>query len=333
MTGGSGFVGRHLLLRLLADGNTVLALARSEASAEVVEALGATPVRGDLLDVGLHVAEIASAGVVVHAAADTSPAGDAAAMERVNVDGTRAVLEAARAAGVRRFVHVSTEAVLADGHPLHRVDETAPYPRRHAGEYARTKALAEQLVLAADSRTLRTVAVRPRLVWGSGDTTVLPRIVEAAQQGHWAWVGGGAYPTSTCHVTNLCEGIELAAAVGKGGQAYFLTDGEPVEFRDFVTRLAATQGVTLPDRSVPASVARLAAGVAEGGRRVLRRSGEGAVSRTALALMGQEMTVDDSKARRDLRYVPVISVEEGLVELAAEQAERIGATGQPGPPE
>lgn len=316
VTGGSGFVGRHLLLRLLADGHTVRALARSDEAARVVESLGATPVRADLLDLRDHVADLAGVSVVVHAAADTRAWGPAADFERVNIEGTRAVLEAARAAEVPRFVHLSTEAVLADGHPLRYVDETAPYPRRHAGDYARTKAVAEQLVLAAGNREFRTCAVRPRLVWGPGDTTLMPVVLDAVRQGRWAWIDGGDYLTSTCHVRNLCEGIVAAANRGKGHRVYFLTDGAPVVFRDFVTRLAAAYGVAMPNRSVPHAVARAAAGAVDRGWRVLHLRGEPPMSSTALAVAGQEMTVDDRRARAELGYAPVLSVDEGLVELA-----------------
>jgi len=320
VTGGSGFVGRYLLLKLLADGHVVHALARSDASAQAVEALGATPVRADLLDVGSVVDAIEGSGVVVHAAADTRPWGRPGDFERVNVDGTRAVLAAARAAGVKRFVHVSTEAVLADGGPLRHVDETAPYPRKHAGEYPRTKAIAEQLVLAANGQDMRTVAVRPRMVWGPGDTTVLPPILDAARQGRWAWIGGGDYLTSTCHVLNVCEGIECAAERGKGGQTYFLTDGAPVSFRDFITRQAAAHGVEMPDRSIPYALAKTAAVAVDRGWRVLHLKGEPPVSEVALALGGHEVTVDDLLARQELRYAPVIGVEEGLADLEAEAA-------------
>jgi nucleoside-diphosphate-sugar epimerase len=317
VTGGSGFVGRHLLLRLLADGHVVRALARSEESAQVVEALGATPVRADLVDVGAAVEELRGCGVLVHAAAETRPWAPPEDYQRVNVVGTRRLLRAAAEAGVRRFVHISTEAVLADGNPIRFVDETAPYPRRYAGDYARTKALAEQLVLAADSREMHTVAVRPRLVWGPGDTTVLPHVLAAAREGTWAWVSGGHYLTSTCHVLNLCDGIERAAERGTGGRAYFLTDGAPVEFRDFLTRCAAAHGVTLPDRSVPRPVARTAAAVLDRSWRVLPLKGEPPVTEAAVALGAHEVTVNDARAREELGYAPVITVEEGIATLVA----------------
>ena len=173
------------------------------------------------------VGELAGSGVVVHAAADTRPGAGRGTSSGSTSTAPARCSPPRRQAGVKRFVHVSTEAVLADGNPLRHVDETAPYPKRHAGEYARTKALAEQLVLAANSREMRTVAVRPRLVWGPGDTTVLPQILEAAQAGQVGLGRRRHYLTSTCHVLNVCEGIECAAERGKGGQTYFLTDGAP----------------------------------------------------------------------------------------------------------
>jgi nucleoside-diphosphate-sugar epimerase len=325
LTGGSGFLGRHLVQRLVEDGHRVLALARSDQAAGVVTGRGAAVVRGDLA--GLHdlVEEVRGSDVVVHAAADTGQGARRGAQHEDNVEGTRAVVELARAAGVPRLVHVSTEAVLADGGPLRYVDEDAPYPLRHAGEYPRTKALAEQIVLAADSHDLRTIVLRPRLVWGPDDTTVMPPVLGAVREGHWAWVDGGDYLTSTCHVANVCQAIVDAAESDRCGRAYFVTDGAPVQFRSFITELAAAHGVDMPERSVPRAVARTAARVADGSRRVLRRGGDAGVSRTAVALGGHEMTVNDERARRELGYRPVVSVTEGLADLRR----HLGTSGNP----
>jgi nucleoside-diphosphate-sugar epimerase len=253
----------------------------------------------------------------VHAAADTRQWSRPGALHADNVDGTRAVIDLALAAEVPRLVHVSSEAVLSGGRPLRYADESAPYPPRHSGEYARTKAVAEQLVLAADGHELRTASVRPRLVWGPGDRTFAPAVCEAMRSGRWAWVSGGDYFTSTCHVRNAVEGIVLAATVPEARGAYFLTDGPPVPFRDFVTELAGAYGVRPPERSVPRVVARTMAGVVDRGWRTLHLPGEPAVSEGAINLVGHEMTVNDERARRELGYVPVVGVEEGLAELRA----------------
>lgn len=317
VTGGSGFVGRHLVTRLLADDHAVVGLARTEESAERLERAGARPLRGELRDLPSMAGELRGTDAVVHAAADTRQSGRRGALHAANVDGTRAVIELALGAEVGRLVHVSSEAVLSGGRPLRYADESEPYPTRHSGEYARTKALAEQLVLAADGHELRTVSVRPRLVWGPGDGTFAPVVCEAMRSGRWAWVSGGDYFTSTCHVRNAVEGIVLAATVPAAHGTYFLTDGPPVRFREFVTDLAAAYGVRPPERSVPRVVARTMAGVVDRGWRTLHLPGEPAMSEGAMNLVVHEMTVNDERARRELGYAPVVGVQDGLAELRA----------------
>ena len=323
VTGGSGFLGRHLVTRLVAEGHRVLALARSDEAAEAVEAAGARPVRGALCDAPSLAEQVRGTEVVVHAAADTRQWGRPGALHADNVEGTQAVIALAVAAGAARLVHVSTEAVLAGGRPLRFADESAPYPSRHSGEYARTKAVAEQLVLAADGHELRTVSVRPRLIWGPGDSTFAPAVLDAMRSGRWAWVSNGDYLTSTCHVRNAVEGIVLAATVEQAQGTYFLTDGPPVPFREFVTDVASAYGVEPPARSVPYAVARTMAGVVDRGWRTLHLPGEPAVSEGAIALVGHEMTVNDARARSELGYRPVVGIADGLAELRAhEEASR-----------
>lgn len=303
VTGGSGFVGQHLIRALVTAGHGVQALARSDDAAETVSDCGATAARGDV------------GNAVVHAAALTSQWDKPERFEDVNVRGTAAVLNAARQTGVRRLVLVSTEAVLADGSPLVNVDEQQPRPPRPMGDYARTKGLAEDMVLAAPTEDFVTVAVRPRLVWGPGDTSILPELAKAVAAGQYAWIDGGRYLTSTCHVANVCEGIRLALEHGRSGQAYFLSDGEPVELREFLTALAATAGTELPARSMPRPLVSTAARVAEGVWRTFRLRGTPPVTRTFVALSAQEMTVDDGRARRELGYRPVLTRDEGLANL------------------
>ena len=121
-------------------------------------------------------------------------------------------------------------------------------------------------------------------------------------------------------MVNLCEGIELAVERGEGGRAYFLTDGAPVEFRDFITRCAAAYGVTMPNRSIPSELVKPAAAVLEAGWRVLRVKGQPPISTAAIALGAQEMTVNDASAREELHYVPVVTVDEGIEQLASQAA-------------
>jgi nucleoside-diphosphate-sugar epimerase len=183
---------------------------------------------------------------------------------------------------VRRFVHVGTEAALLAGEPLIEVDERAPLRFDSPALYSSTKARAEEAVVEANQNGLETVVVRPRFVWGRGDTTLLPIMTEMVRSGRFAWIGGGRHRTSTTHVDNAIQGLLLGAERGAPGGVYFVTDGEPVVFRDFITRLLATQGVTPPGRSVPAPVARALAAAGETAWRVLPLPGRPPLTRLAV---------------------------------------------------
>ncbi len=315
VTGGSGFIGGRLIERLTAEGRAVKALARSDAAARRVAELGADPVRGDLGDRRSLAAGADGAAVAFHLAAHLGEWGPWADFERGNVEGTRNALAACAEAGVRRFVHCGTEAALMAGEPLVQVDETAPLRPDSRAPYPATKARAEQAVRKANRAEFETFALRPRFVWGKGDTTLLPEMVETVKAGKWAWVGGGRNVTDTTHVDNVVEGLLLAAEHGRPGEAYFVTDGEPVVFRDFVTALLATQGVEPPDRSLPAWTAAPLARVAETAWKLLPLRGAPPMTTFRSWLLTQECTIDISKARQELGYKPIVSHEQGLGEL------------------
>jgi nucleoside-diphosphate-sugar epimerase len=177
--------------------------------------------------------------------------------------------------------------------------------------------MAERAVLDANGDGFETVVLRPRLVWGPGDTTIVPALKDAVENGRFSWIGGGKHLTSTTHVDNVVEGLVLAATKGKPGNAYFVTDGEPVVFREFITELLATDGVEMPDRSVPKAVAKPLAGITEGLWGALRRQSAPPLTRLAVWLSALECTIDISKARSELGYQPVKGVEEGMAELRA----------------
>jgi nucleoside-diphosphate-sugar epimerase len=262
VTGGSGFVGGALIERLRGEGWEVRALARSERAAERVRELGAEPVMGDLDDLHIEDCEVA-----FHAAAKVEDFGDPADFERINVQGTRNVVAACRAGGVRRLVHVGTEAALMAGQPLVNV--------------------------------------------------LLPQMVEMVRAGRFRWVGGGRQLTATTHIDNTVEGLWLAATKAPAGGVYFVTDGEPTVFRDFITEWVGTQGVSIPDKSVPPGVARAAAASAERIWRLLKRPGSPPLTRFAVWVSSQECTIDISRAERELGYVPVRTREDGLRELSS----------------
>lgn len=313
LTGGSGFIGGHTIEALVRDGHDVRALARSDRAAGQVRALGATPVRGELGAVTPDM--LAGADAVIHAAAFVEAWGTREQFWRGNVEGTRDMLDAARAAGVPRFLHVGTEAALFAGADLLAVDETAPYPQRHRYLYSETKAEAERLVLQANSPAFTTLSLRPRLVWGPRDTSVLPTILQMARAGNFAWIGGGQARTSTTHVANLVHALTLALTRGAGGRAYFIADDGERTQREFLTDLAATHGADLGARTLPAWLARPLARAVEGAWRLLGLRRPPPLTRFAVDMMACSVTVDTTRARQELGYAPVISVTAGLAAM------------------
>lgn len=314
ITGGSGFLGRNLIRDCRAHGHRVMALARSPQAQNAVREAGAEPVAGDLLDVKPE--QIRGADWLIHSAAVVSEWGPKAVFQRINVDGTRHLLEVSRAAGVQSFVLIGTEAAYANGGPMRDITEDRPLPPDPLPRYPATKSAAEKLVRAANAPGFRTTVVRPRLIWGRDDTSVLPQLIETVKKGQFAWIDGGRYLTSTCHVANVCEGSLLAAEKGRGGEAYFLTDGAPQVFRDFMTRMFATRGVTVPEKIIPRWVAAIAATLCEFAWEYLPLPGNPPLTRMAIALGTQDVTVIDAKARRELGYQGKISVDAGMAELA-----------------
>ena len=315
VTGGSGFIGGRLIRRLHADGWRVRGLARSATSAAAIEELGAEAVRGELGDRESMSAGAAGCEVAFHLAAHLGEWGPWEEFERGNVEGTRNALAACEAAGVRRFVHCGTEAALMAGEPLVNVDESAPLRPDSKAPYPATKARAEQLVRNANREGFETVVIRPRFVWGEGDTTLVPVMEEMIEKGRFAWVGGGRNLTAITHVDNVVEGLVLAAERGSPGEAYFVTDGEPVVFREFVTELLATKGIKPPDRSIPAALAGPMAAVSEAAWKLLPLPGAPPMSRFSSWILTQECTINIAKAHNELGYEPVVSRQQGLEEM------------------
>jgi len=197
------------------------------------------------------------------------------------------------------------------------VDETCPYANPQRFLYSETKAEAERQVLGANAAGFTTLSVRPRMVWGPRDTTILPVVLRMVDSGRWRWVDGGRHLTSTTHVYNVVHGLELALTHGQGGNAYFVADDGARTIRDFVTALMRANGRALPDGAVPGWVARALAATLETVWTLAGVRGAPPMSRLGAAVMSAQCTMKTDKARRDLGYAPVISFEEGMRTLTA----------------
>jgi nucleoside-diphosphate-sugar epimerase len=313
VTGASGFVGGAAAQHFARQAHDVRAMSRSEKSDAKIAALGAKPVRCDLEDV--TAAHVGDAEAIVHCAAFVEQWGPVEAWKRFNIDGTARMLSAAREAGAKRFIHISTESVLWRGQHLRGVDETYPRAPNSPYPYSWTKARAEELVEQANAPDFQTIILRPRFIWGPGDTTLLPVIEHMAKSGQWQWIDNGQAKTSTTHIANLVHAIDLALTKGKAGEAYFILDDGVRTMKEMISGIAATRGITLPDKSVPSWAADALAGVAEGAWRTFRLKGEPPVTRFGAMIMSRDSVLNDAKARRDMGYAPLISVEEGLRQL------------------
>ena len=312
ITGASGFVGGHVT-EALSPHHEVLAMARSEESARLVTGFGARPVKCSLGAV--EASHLAGCDAIIHCAAFVEEWGTREQFWQGNVEGTSQLLAAAKEAGVKRFIHIGTEAALFDGHDLINIDETLPYPAKQRFLYSETKAEAERRVLAANSPSFATLSLRPRLVWGPRDTSVLPAVLRMHREGSWSWLSRGQALTSTTHIKNLVAAIEAALTKGRGGEAYFIADEGQRSIKEFIGALAKTQGVELPERSLPGGVARGIAEVVEGAWRLFRVKRTPPMTRFAISMMSSTVTVNTTKAKRELGYAPLISVAEGLAEM------------------
>jgi nucleoside-diphosphate-sugar epimerase len=312
VTGGSGFVGAPLVRRLVAQGVSVVALARSEAAAAAVKKEGAVVCRGDLLNAQAITEGMQGCGTVFHVAGHLSDWDPYEVFHKSNVIGTRTILAAAKAVGASTFVAVGASAVvMGRPMPMKNISEDLPLQAPSWAPYIKTKAEAERLVRQANTPELRTVVIRPSLIWGEGMPT-LDDMVAAATNGQFALPDAGRQVVSASHVDNVVECMLLAAEKGRGGEAYYVTDGEDSTLKIVLNDLLGTRGVPPIERSAPFGVAWLMATVMEGVWRVFRLRSKPPVTRQTLRMIGQDFTLNISKARRDLGYVPIINCADGI---------------------
>jgi nucleoside-diphosphate-sugar epimerase len=318
VTGGSGFVGGHLIPRLIAQGWQVRGMGRSAASRSAVSALGAEPCEADLSDPAALERAMSGVDTVFHVAAHFRLWGSRRTFRAMNVEGTRNVIAAAERAGVRRIVYVSAAAVVMGRPEAQRgLTEQQPLHRTGFAPYSASKAEAEEILRAANGRRLgfSTIAIRPPFIWGPR-MPALDTIVGTVRAGRFQWVAGGGQTLSTCHVDNLCHALILAADHGKDGAAYFVSDGVDTTLKAFLSRLLATRGVTPKDRSMAFGTAWTVAGVMGMAWRLLRLRGEPPITRQMLRLIGKDFTLDISRARTELGYAPILTPEEGFGNMA-----------------
>jgi 2-alkyl-3-oxoalkanoate reductase len=313
VTGASGMLGRATAQALLDRGDDVTVLQRRPAG------LAGAEVLGDVADPAAVGRAVTGQDAVVHLAAKVDVVGRWPQYARANITGTRLVAEACRDAGVGRLVHVSSPAVAHAGAALAGVGAEPADPGRARGHYARSKALAEQVALAADGPGLAVLAVRPHLVWGPGDTQLVARIVARARSGRLPLIGTGAALIDTTYVDNAAAAL-VAAVDACGpvhGEPLVVSNGEPRPVADVLARLCAAAGVPGPTRRVPFRAAWLAGAAIEGAWSLTRRTSTPPITRFLAEQLATAHWFDQRRTRAALGWTPSVTLDEGFARLAA----------------
>lgn len=311
VTGGTGFLGRHLARRLLERGDRVYLLGRNMTAVKPLLESGAVPVVADLRDRDAVIAACSGVEVVFHAGALSAPWGKRADFFESNLGGTEAVLAGCLAQGVRRMIYVSSPSVVFDGRDHRLLTEHAPYPRRFASIYSLTKKLGEDRVRAASAQGLETVILRPKAIFGPGDTSLLPRLIQAARQHRLPQIGDGRNLVDLTYVENVAHALLLAATSRAAvGQTYTITNDEHIPLWEVIR--AVLQRLRLPTRlrTIPLPVALSVSTLMEW--RAALTGNEPLLTRYSAAILARTQTYDISASKRDLGYAPIVSFAEGF---------------------
>ncbi len=315
VTGGGGFLGTRIALTLREQGDSVVAFGRS--SYPHLEQAGIDTIHGDIRNLTDIVAACKGVDAVYHVAALAGIWGRTRDFQSINVDGTRNVINACHVNRVRSLIYTSSPSVVFGSEGLCGVNESQPYPAHFLADYPATKAAAEKLVLAANSSTLATVALRPHLIWGLGDPHLIPRVIARARSGQLAQVGDGTNLVDITYVDNAADahvaaGRELAGSKRCAGKAYFISQGEPVSLWPWLAGILAAVGAPKISRTVSYRAAYLAGTVLELAYRTLRKTNEPRMTRFLASQLAKSHYFNISASKRDFGYVPKVTTEEGL---------------------
>ena len=314
VTGASGMLGAATADALAARGDTVTVLQRRPSGR------GHREVLADVADARAVRAAVEGQDAVVHLAAKVDVTGPWRAYRRTNVAGTRAVLSACRATGVSRLVHVSSPSVAHTGAALVGAPAGPAEPDRVRGHYARSKALAERIVLEPGPAGPAVLVVRPHLVWGPGDTQLVGRIVERARRGRLFVVGSGAALIDTTYVSNAADALVAALdrCADAHGHALVVSNGEPRPIGELFAAICRAVGVAPPRRAVPTGLARVAGAVAEATWATvppLRRRGDPPLTRFLAEQLSTAHWFDQRTTREVLGWAPRVGLDAALATL------------------
>jgi 2-alkyl-3-oxoalkanoate reductase len=315
ITGAGGFLGRHLAAALLLKGHKVGNFSRKNHPA--LQKIGIDTICGDLQDEAAVLAAFKGMEVVFHVASRVGIWGDYNDYYKTNVIGTGNVIKACRANGIKKLIYTSTPSVVFDWGDFCGVDETTPYSKNFHGHYAKTKAIAEQIVLQANNDQLCTVALRPHLIIGPDDPHLIPRLVDAAKHGRLKIVGTGKNLVDVTYIENAVDAHilafeKLSPQSKLAGQAYFIGQERPVVLWDFINEILSRNNLPKITKKVPERVAFNIGLFFEYWYRLFRINGEPPMTRFVSLQFSRSHYFSHQKAKNDFGYEPKISIERAL---------------------
>ena len=321
VTGGGGFLGSAICRQLHARGDEVIAFQRS--AADELKKLGIKIEKGDITDVDRLIAAAKGVDAIIHTAAKAGLSVNYDDYFGPNVTGTENVLEACRSNGIGKLVFTSSPSVTHSDGDIEGGDESLPYPDTYNSPYPETKALSEKQVMSANSPDLQTVSLRPHLIWGPGDSHLLPKLLEKARHGKLK-LPGPEKLIDTVYIDNAARAHILALDKLEthpeivGGKTYFISNDEPLSQGRIIGELLKAAGVTVDIQAVSPRLAVAAGTVIETGWKLFGLRSDPPLTRWSAEHLSTAHWYDISAAKRDLGYVAEISIEEGLKRLADE---------------
>ena len=319
VTGAGGFLGKAICQRLLAAGIRVTGFARGEYSE--LTAMGVTMVRGDIADKAGVFDAMKGCDLVFHVASKAGVWGSKQSYFSPNVDGTANIISACQQLKISKLIYTSTPSVTFAGEDESGIDESAPYSASYLNHYGESKAVAEQMVLEANSRALKTLALRPHLIWGPEDPHLVPRVIERAKAGRLKLVGKEDKLVDTIYVDNAAYAHILAAVnlcsehASAAGKAYFLSNDEPITMAAMLNKILACADLPEVTKRVPAGLAYVVGVMLESVYGVLGKTDEPMMTRFVAKQLSTSHYFDISAAKTDFGYSPIISIDQGMVKL------------------
>lgn len=315
LTGASGFVGSHLIQSLSTAGHEILGHFRSPEAFHIKPHQNLDIWSGDLNDIPSLSKRLQGFDVVIHCAAEMKLWDSEKALYEINVLMTKNILESAKCSGIKQFIFMSDASVAKN--PLSQnlnVSEFEPLPALQDFPYSYSKYQAEQLVLDAGDEMFRTISLRPASIWGRGDL-VDRRLGEASKLNKFGWFDEGNYLFATCYIHNLCEAVNKALLSKSTQESFFISDGQAIQFRKWMTLRLNAGHYKVPTLSIPRSFAQPLARFTENGWKYLPLRGEPPLIREMVHLMAHPFSISIQKAKDQLAYEPLYSLEDGMLEL------------------